>query len=125
MKETDRYVVCDDDGNQTLLDKVETWLINKIGLWITVDWWRYVLDDSRADKEYGPFITRYHVLPGIVPDFIAERFDFEYRWPFKVFGNYASRCWCRATQHRAGVWFYNPGAYEPDMHCKGCGEDLG
>lgn len=33
--------------------------------------------------------------------------------------------WCRWRGHPAGVWFYNPGAYEADMHCKNCGDDLG
>lgn len=119
------YFYGNEDGSQTLRDKIMTFLINRIGLWITVDWWRFVLDDSRADKEYGPFIVHYHNLPHFIPERIAERWDFEYRWPFKVFGNWLSRCRCRANQHRCGVWFYNPNGYEPDNHCKGCGEDLG
>lgn len=32
--------------------------------------------------------------------------------------------YCRATGHREPVWFTNYGD-EPDMHCSGCGEDLG
>jgi hypothetical protein len=32
---------------------------------------------------------------------------------------------CRWRGHPAGVWWFNPGAYEPDMHCKNCGDDLG
>ena len=33
--------------------------------------------------------------------------------------------WCRATGHPCGVWFYNMGGYEPDIHCQYCGDDLG
>lgn len=32
---------------------------------------------------------------------------------------------CRFKGHPAGVWFYNPTGLEPDMTCKGCGDDLG
>lgn len=32
---------------------------------------------------------------------------------------------CRARNHPCGVWWYNVGAFEPDMHCKNCGDDLG
>ena len=32
--------------------------------------------------------------------------------------------WCRAKGH-AGVSFYDVSGYEPDMHCKNCGDDLG
>ena len=60
--------------------------------WLRLTWWRYVLDDSGADKACGCWI---------------------------------SRAWCRATGHPAGVWYYNVGGTEPDMHCKGCGEDIG
>jgi hypothetical protein len=58
----------------------------------TMAWWRYVLDDSRASRDYGT------------------------RW---------SRFICRWRGHPAGVYFYNVGGTEPDMRCKGCGEDLG
>lgn len=34
------------------------------------------------------------------------------------------RFWCRAAGHPEGVWWYNPGGCEPDMSCKGCGDDL-
>jgi hypothetical protein len=27
--------------------------------WLTLTWWRYVLDDSRADKQYGNALTRF------------------------------------------------------------------
>ena len=32
---------------------------------------------------------------------------------------------CRWRGHPAGVAWYNPGALEPDMHCRNCGDDLG
>ena len=33
--------------------------------------------------------------------------------------------WCRMRGHRSGVVWFNPGGLEPDMHCRGCGDDLG
>ena len=78
-----------DEGWQGL----RLWLVNRFGWeWLLVEWWRYVLDDSRADTDYG---------------------------------SYFQRCRCRAQNHRAGVYWFNAGGLEPDMHCKGCGEDLG
>ncbi len=35
------------------------------------------------------------------------------------------RFWCRAAGHPEGPWYYNMGGYEPDMTCKGCGDELG
>jgi hypothetical protein len=32
---------------------------------------------------------------------------------------------CRLRKHSCGVWWYNPTGYDPDMTCKGCGDDLG
>jgi hypothetical protein len=33
--------------------------------------------------------------------------------------------WCRLRGHPPGVRWYNPHGLEPDMHCQGCGDDLG
>ena len=32
---------------------------------------------------------------------------------------------CRASGHKCGVVWYNTTGMEPDMTCKGCGDDLG
>jgi len=32
---------------------------------------------------------------------------------------------CRANGHKCGVIYFNPGGYEPNMHCKNCDDDLG
>lgn len=40
-----------------------------------------------------------------------------YNW-FEVF-------WCRFKGHSKGVIWYNINGVEPDMTCKGCGDDLG
>ena len=87
--------------------------------WLTLGWWRYVLDDSRADDEYGPFndILIWRSRP------VEWRGEYIRNHVGRV-GNYIARCRCRATNHPAGVHFYNAGGYEPDMTCKGCGEDL-
>ena len=31
---------------------------------------------------------------------------------------------CRFRGHVGPIW-YNPSGYEPDMHCRECGDDLG
>jgi len=72
---------------------------------------RYAFDDSAADKEYGPEWC---------PDFIAWKLHWLY-----LFAGLFSRAWCRWRGHPAGVFWYNPSGMEPDMRCKGCGEDLG
>lgn len=33
--------------------------------------------------------------------------------------------WCRMRGHRPGVYWYNTSGLEPDMHCRGCGDNLG
>ena len=43
----------------------------------------------------------------------------------KGYGTWISRAWCRWRGHPAGVWFYTMSGSEPDMRCKGCGENLG
>jgi len=32
---------------------------------------------------------------------------------------------CRGSGHKCGVVWYNPYGLEPNMTCKGCGDDLG
>lgn len=32
---------------------------------------------------------------------------------------------CRILGHPCGTEYYNPRGYEPDMHCRNCGDDLG
>lgn len=73
--------------------------------WIYPGWYVYLFDDSHADKVYGPYC--------------------HWKSPFHRFGNWVSRIGCRARGHSAGVYYCNPGGLEPDMRCKGCGEDLG
>jgi hypothetical protein len=72
-------------------------------------WLWYIWDDSRADSGYGPY-------------FVSS--DGPAGWPARL-GNWAARLNCRRCGHPAGVWYHNAYASEPDMHCKGCGEDLG
>lgn len=89
--------------------------------WFTKEWWCYILDDSKANKEYGPFNTypRWRWLKFLEEckgDYISN--------PLATFGNYMARCWCRIKGH-GKVYFYNPGGMEPDMHCRDCGEDIG
>ncbi len=39
--------------------------------------------------------------------------------------NYINVIACRMRNHPEGVYWYNPTGFEPDMHCKGCFDDLG
>ncbi len=55
-----------------------------------------------------------------------------YRYLFENFGGFGNltcsdtwtRVFCRARGHCGPVW-HNTAGLEPDMHCKGCGENLG
>jgi hypothetical protein len=68
----------------------------------------YAINDSRADKDYGA-----EWLP-----------NWLHRSPLRHIAGWPSRALCRWRGHPAGVWWYSSG-YSPNMHCKGCGEDLG
>jgi len=72
------------------------WAVWKILRWFDLSWWQYLLD------------TR-----------VSTRFPPKYGW--LGWG----RLWCRIQGHRSGVIWFNPGGFEPDMHCKNCGDDLG
>lgn len=90
--------------------------------WFTKSYWDYVLDDSRANSEYGPFNPypswRWWRL-------LEETCSGEYLSnPLAKLGNYIARCYCRAKGHGKVYWM-NLGGLEPDMHCRDCGEDLG
>ena len=39
-------------------------------------------------------------------------------------GSWFNVLWCRMRGHPAGVIWYSSG-WEPNMHCKNCGDDLG
>lgn len=67
---------------------------------------RYALDDSHADKS------------------CFEAWAWLPYWCQRLVGR-LQRARCRWTGHPCGVWFYNVGGTEPNMHCIGCGEDLG
>ncbi len=64
--------------------------------WFTRDWWKYLFAPVPANR-YGFF--------GRLRD----------HW---------TSFWCRLRGHPYGVVWYSSG-YEPDMHCKNCGDDLG
>jgi hypothetical protein len=49
--------------------------------------------------------------------YIFSKKSEEYNW-FEVI-------LCRIRNHPSGVWWYNLHGLEPDMRCKGCGDDLG
>lgn len=93
--------------------------INRLGWhWLLRDWWAYVLDDSRCrDKTAGSD----EILNNKLWWWLAAG-----RWdaPLRLAG-YIFRCQCRARNHPYGVGWYNVCGTEPDMHCQGCGEDLG
>jgi len=49
---------------------------------------------------------------------MRSRYNDEWHWKLRLI-------WCRMRNHPAGVVWYNPNGYEPDMTCKNCGEDIG
>ena len=54
---------------------------------------------------------------------MVKYFDI-YWWQWLFTSKNWTNFWCRFRGH-PGVWWYNPGGLEPDMHCQRCGEDLG
>jgi hypothetical protein len=38
---------------------------------------------------------------------------------------YIEVLWCRLRGHPAGEIYYNPGGYEPNHHCRTCGDEIG
>ena len=70
-----------------------------ISVWWDVWWWRYLLAPPS------------HYARGWRSD--NRLVDWFYRIR------------CRLRGHPEGTVYYNPGALEPDTHCKGCGDDLG
>lgn len=96
------------------------WLHDHLPRWVFLDWWQYVLDDD-GNPEYGPAVHYYIDMP----DWVWQYTRVEYiRNPYAVVINWCSRFICRWTGHPEGVFWYS-GTLEPDMHCMGCGQDLG
>lgn len=86
--------------------------------WLSLSWWQYVLDDTKADKAYGPALNYFQ---NIYSPFTNDNlFN-----PIGYARNWLSRFVCRWKNHPEGVYWYTLSEFEPDMHCKGCGEDLG
>ncbi|CAB4176892.1 hypothetical protein UFOVP1672_57 [uncultured Caudovirales phage] len=46
-------------------------------------------------------------------------------WPVSAFYETRLGAWWCERQGHDDVWWFNLGGYEPDMHCKRCGKDLG
>lgn len=68
--------------------------------WLTRDWYAYLL--RRPDH-----------------------YDRALGWAYtNRVADYANRVWCRLRGHPAGVIWFNPGALEPDNHCKNCGDEI-
>lgn len=89
--------------------------------WLLREWWQYVLDDSRChDKTRGDDEWLNSKLWQWV-----QNHDWHWSWWINQRLAYLFRCQCRARNHLYGVGWYNITGLEPDMHCCGCGEDLG
>lgn len=69
------------------------------GYWLSVWWYRYLLSYPR----YGWW-------------------DRNIRY---TLDNIYTILECRTNNHPCGVVWFNPSGFEPDMHCKMCGDDLG
>jgi hypothetical protein len=64
--------------------------------WFSISWYRYLFE-----KVPNGYWNKYGKFPGL------------------------RTIICRAKGHPAGVVYYNPTGFEPDMTCKNCGDDLG
>mgnify|MGYP001062513248 CR=1 FL=1 len=49
--------------------------------------------------------------------FEKKNSDYDYSWWTVIK--------CRISGHKCGVYWYTSTGFEPDMTCKGCGDDLG
>lgn len=80
--------------------------------------WTEVIVDAyyAAAKWWHPDWWRYLFAP-------VTRGWLGYRWYHRPLG-YLNAIWCRYRDHPAGVFWFNAGGYEPDMTCRGCGDDL-
>lgn len=76
-----------------------------------------MLDDSGCDPEYGPALNYFRVINPWTDDYFFN--------PIGYARNWFSRFVCRWRGHPKGVWWMNSCGFEPDMHCKGCGQNLG
>lgn len=64
--------------------------------WLSRDWWAYLLEKPERNRDGA----------------IGRLRD----WWTSIL--------CRLKGHPYGVVWFNVGGYEPDMHCKNCGDDL-
>lgn len=95
------------------------WLQEHRPFWLCRAFWVYVLDDSNAEQDTGPW--------ELWPDWLLWVSWREHNYvanPFSRLRNYLMRCRCRWRGHPCGPVFYNPGGYEPDGSCRDCGEDI-
>lgn len=84
---------------------------------LSLSFWRYALDGSRADVDYGWPEWKWAMRLS----YRSEVFGWVMRHIFGKVGRFA----CRWRGHPAGVYWFTSTGTEPDMRCKGCGEDLG
>lgn len=60
-------------------------------------------------------IKWYHFIKWVDPWWWKYLFE----KPFDI-----TKFWCRIRGHPMGPIYYNPGGWEPDNHCKNCGDEL-
>lgn len=97
----------------------EAWVLRYWPSWLLPSWWTFLLDN----REGIPWIN----LWSPITDLYEMAYWFRtrrYRSPFLFEETMPERILCRARGH-AGVGWFNPNGYEPDMTCTRCGEDLG
>ena len=79
--------------------------------WFTLSWWKYLFESPmpiyRSEwRNSENWLECFWLVWGEIKESVI-------------------RFRCRARGHKCGVWWYTSNGYEPDMHCKDCGDNLG
>ena len=75
--------------------------LGQISRWLSYYWYSYLFKDLRHDLDHKLTMNRYAKLTW------RESFN---------------RLICRYRGHPCGQVYFNPRGYEPDEHCKNCGD---
>jgi hypothetical protein len=87
---------------------------------LSFSWWYYLF----ADLGDIPWVNLWRPM--------SDMYEMRYwltarlwRWSWLWEETKPERILCRLRGHPEGEIYYNPGGFEPDHHCKTCGEEIG
>jgi hypothetical protein len=83
--------------------------------WLTINWWTYIL---------APIDRRSLNCSYEGTDFLEDPVRFLQNLRRDA-ATVAETAQCRWRGHPAGPVWFNPNGYEPNMHCIGCGDEIG